>query len=456
MHGGKVNEMNAKCNNKDGFYPHYIKRVDENFYLYNVITNGIFLLEQQEYDILISDTRIEDIQNDDIKKFLEDNFIIITEENKKYLEKLYQKAVLKKKSMNATSLTLMISQACNLRCKYCYGDGGEYSNMGYMTYEVAKNAVDFFVSNTEEQKLNICFFGGEPLLNFELIKKVVEYAANIGKMNNREFTYSMTTNATLITPEIEQFIKENKFSVTVSMDGTRRTNDANRYYANKIGAYNDINSKTVNLKNNITVRATVAPPNLDVDENLKHIIEDLKYKRVAWAEADNLLSGLDYEILCEFTMKLYDRLEKMIKDGNIKEVKKYHSFINILKKFNHDGIRSKGCGSGTNMMAVDIDGKIYPCHRFVGLDEAVLGNVSCREITNTEFYSQVELSKFEKCKTCLARSVCGGGCINENYFASGYINEPSENHCKFRVKTVDRLLELFIHMSEEEKKLLLE
>ena len=169
MHGGKVNEMNAKYNNKDGFYPHYIKRVDENFYLYNVITNGIFLLEQQEYDILISDTRIEDIQNDDIKKFLEDNFIIITEENKKYLEKLYQKAVLKKKSMNATSLTLMISQACNLRCKYCYGDGGEYSNMGYMTYEVAKNAVDFFVSNTEEQKLNICFFGGEPLLNFVFV-----------------------------------------------------------------------------------------------------------------------------------------------------------------------------------------------------------------------------------------------------------------------------------------------
>ena len=448
--------MNLLCNDKTGYYPHYIKELDGSFYLYNIITNGIFLIEPQEHDILIGKADINTVENVDIKRFFEDNFIIITEKNKKYLDELYQKAISKKKSLNATSLTLMVSQACNLRCKYCYGDGGEYSNKGLMSYEIAKNAVDFFVSNTDEKRLNICFFGGEPLLNFDLVKKVVEYTKDIASLRDKEFTYSMTTNATLITPEAEQLIKENKISLTVSMDGKKETNDINRYYANKKGVYDDINSKTINLKNYIIVRATIAPPNLNLDENLLHIIKDLKYKKVAWAEADNLLSEDDYNVLLEYTMKLYDRLEKMIKEGRLEEVKKYHSFVNVLRKFNHDGIRSKGCGSGTNMMAVDIDGKIYPCHRFVGIENAVLGDVCTGELASTDFYSDVELANFEKCKYCLARSVCGGGCINENFFANSYINEPSEKHCNYRIKLVDRLLEIYICMSEEEKQILLD
>lgn len=443
--------MNIADSNKEVFYPHYIKKVDDNYYLYNVITNGIFMIDQQEYDVLVGNTSLDEA-DDDIKKRFIDNFIIVTEENKKILEEMYQKVVSNKKSLNASSLTLMVSQACNLRCKYCYGDGGEYSNKGLMTYKVAKDAVDYFVSSTDEKKLSICFFGGEPLLNFELIKKIVEYT---NEMQDRQFSYSMTTNATLITPEIEEFIKKYRFYITVSMDGTKTTNDANRYYANRKGAYDDINSKTVNLRNNITVRATVAPPNLDVYENMKHIIEDLKYRSVAWAEADNLLSEEDYQSALDSTIKLYDFLEKKIKEGDVKEVKKYHSFINTLSKFDHDGIRSKGCGSGTNMMAVDIDGKIYPCHRFVGLKDSVLGDVSSNEMGNEDFYSKVDLEKFEKCDTCLAHSICGGGCINENYYANGYINEPSDKHCKFKVKTVDRLLELYIRMSEEDKQQLL-
>lgn len=447
--------MEKLIDDKVGYYPYYIKKVDGQFYLYNIFTNGIFLLDQGEYDILNGDTDIDAPENMDVKKHFADNFILITAENKKQLEDIYEKVISKRKRLNATSLTLMVSQACNLRCKYCYGEGGEYSNRGLMSYEVAKSAVDFLVSNTEEEKLNVCFFGGEPLLNYELVKKVVEYTKMIAQSSSRKFTYSMTTNATLITPEIEQFIKENKISITVSMDGNKETNDANRYYADKRGAYDDINAKTSNLKDYITVRATIAPPNLNIDDNMRHIIEDLGYKRVAWAEADNLLSENDYSVLFEYTVKLYDRLELMIKEGKLQEVKKYHSFINTLRKFNHDGIRSKGCGSGTNLMAVDIDGKIYPCHRFVGVEQAVLGDVCTGQLSNQNFYSEVELANFKKCKGCAARSVCGGGCINENFFANSFINEPSEKHCTYRIKVVDKLFDIYIRLSEDVKKVLL-
>ncbi|GFI22440.1 anaerobic sulfatase-maturating enzyme [Lachnospiraceae bacterium] len=448
--------MNSLLNNRKGFYPHYIKELDNEIYLYNIITNGIFLLNQQEYKALVGNIDINNEQNKEIKNFFEENFIIITDKNKKILDKLYQKTISSKKGLNATSLTLMVSQACNLRCKYCYGDGGEYSHKGFMSYEIAKRAVEFFVDQTQEKKLNICFFGGEPLLNYDLVKRIVDYTKDIAIIKEKEFTYSMTTNATLITPEIEQFIQKNKISITVSMDGTKETNDINRYYANKKGAYDDINAKTVNLKNFITIRATIAPPNLNIEENLVHIIEELQYKRTAWAEADNLLSESDYEVLFEHTMKLYDRFEQMLKEGKITEVKKYYSFVNVLRKFYHDGIRSKGCGSGTNMMAVDIDGKIYPCHRFVGVEASILGDVCAKEMNDTKFYLQAELANFEKCKYCLARSICGGGCVNENFFANNFINEPSKKHCDYRINIVDRLLEIFIHMSDKEKQLLLD
>lgn len=150
-----------------------------------------------------------------IQKDFVDSNLMVTEENQKfYLD--YLSAKKEKDGFNPTSLTLMVSQECNLRCIYCYGNGGEYNKRGLMNFEVAKQAVDFLVKNSKSNDLSVVFFGGEPLLNFTLMKQVVEYCNTI---SSKAFKYSITTNGLLINPEVENFLLENKFTIQISMDG---------------------------------------------------------------------------------------------------------------------------------------------------------------------------------------------------------------------------------------------
>ncbi len=199
-------------------------------------------------------------------------------------------------------------------------------------------------------------------------------------------------------------------------------------------------------------RATMAPPNLAVSESVNHLVDEFGFESVAWAEADNLLAEKDYEYIKDSTFALIDYMEELIKDKQYKKVTKYHSFLDLLRNFDSDGIRSKGCGAGSNMMAVDINGKIYPCHRFVGIEASIIGNVYSKGIENEDFYSNVDLNNFEKCQLCIAKSICGGGCINENYYASGNITEPSEKSCTFKIEIVNRVLDVYIQLNEEDKR----
>lgn len=443
----------VKHNDKVGkYYPYLIKNIDEKYYFYNITTNAVFLMDDQAYNILVGDHNPEEEAYADTIQFLKDNLILVTPENDNKLEEIYSQVVKNKKSLNATALTLMISQECNLRCKYCYGKDGEYSNKGKMDFSIAQKAIDYFVDQAPSDILSICFFGGEPLLNFNLMKDVIDYAREIEKKTDKKFTFSMTTNATLINEDIRAFINQNKISITVSIDGAREMNDTNRFYANKRGVYDDIKNNTLGVNTYMIARATIAPPNLDVLKSITHLVEEFNFRSVAWAEADNLLSDEDYIMVKKSTLALIDKLERLIKDGQYELVKKYHSFMNMLDKFDSDGIRSKGCGAGSNLMAVDIDGKIYPCHRFVGVEASIIGDVTDDKKENVDFYSVVDLVNFEKCQSCIAKSICGGGCINENYYATDSINEPSEKHCKFRVEIVDRMLEVYIRLDEDSKK----
>lgn len=406
----------VKQNDKtDKYYPYLIKNIDDSYYFYNITTNAVFLMDDQAYNILVDGHNPEEEVYSDTIQFFIDNFILVTPENDRKLEQIYSKVVKNKKSLNATALTLMISQECNLRCKYCYGKDGEYSNKGKMDFSIAKRAINYFLDQAPSDKLSICFFGGEPLLNFDLIKEVVAYTREIEKKTEKKFTFSMTTNATLINDEIREFIKEINMSMTVSIDGAREMNDANRFYANKHGIYDDIRKNISDINTYMIARATLAPPNLDVLKSVTHLVEEFGFISVAWAEADNLLSEEDYKMVKESTLSLIDKLERRINDGQYELVRKYHSFMNMLKKFDSDGIRSKGCGAGSNLMAVDIDGKIYPCHRFVGAETFIVGDVMDGKNGNTDFYSVIDLVNFEKCQSCIAKSICGGGCINENY-----------------------------------------
>ncbi len=439
-------------NKTDKYYPYLIKNIDGSYYFYNITTNAIFLMDDQAYSILVEEQNPEEDIYSETINFFKDNYILVTPENDNKLKEIYSQVVKKKKSLNATGLTLMICQECNLRCKYCYGKDGEYSNKGKMDFSIAKKAIDYFVDQAPSDTLSICFFGGEPLLNFGLMKKVVSYVREVENKTNKKFTFSITTNATLINETIKAFIEENKIGMTVSIDGTREMNDANRFYANKNGTYIDVKNNISGIKTSMIARATIAPPNLDLSNSITHLVEEFSFRSVAWAEADNLLSDEDYKVIKKSTLELIDKLEGLIKEERYELVKKYHSFINMLKKFDSDGIRSKGCGAGSNLMAVDIDGKIYPCHRFVGVGKFVVGDVTVGNKGNTDFYSVIDLVNFEKCQSCIAKSICSGGCINENYCSTESINEPSEKHCKYIVEIVDRMLEVYIRLDEASKK----
>ncbi len=232
----------------DKYYPFVIKNIGDDFFYYNITTNAVFQMDDDAYALLVDDQNPEDFANTDTIRFFEDNYIIKTSENIAKLEEIYSKVVKNKKSLNAKSLTLMISQECNLRCTYCYGEDGEYSNKGKMNFETARKAIDFFAGQSPSDKLSICFFGGEPLLNFELMKKVIAYVKNIEEKAGKTYTFSMTTNGTLINQEISDFIEENKISLIISIDGNKEMTDANRFYGNKKGAYEVIKKKYYQLE----------------------------------------------------------------------------------------------------------------------------------------------------------------------------------------------------------------
>ncbi|WP_251862334.1 radical SAM protein [Clostridium sp. Marseille-Q2269] len=440
---------------KSKFYSYDIIYENEKKYLYNIITSGIFTLDNTACNILENNVD-EKINNEEYKetlKFMKENFIIQTDENDVKLKELYDKIASNKKEMNASSLVLMVTQDCNLRCTYCYGVNGVYNHKGVMDENTAKKAIDYFIKYSSDEKLNICFFGGEPLLNFKLIKKLVEYAKVLEKKNNKKIGFSMTTNGTLINKEIEEFIIQNRIYTTISIDGDKEIQNSNRFYDNKKGCYDQVIKNTEQLRktNLLTARATISPKNSDILHNVDHLI-DIGFKKVAWAPALNLLNDEDMENIVQGQKEVILKVEKCIKKGDFDRAKKYLTVIDMLNKVKSDGLRTKGCGSGTNIMAVNIEGNIYPCHRFVGNEFMRLGNIrNDIPCENDSFYSNVGLKEFEKCATCLSRNICAGGCINENFEMNQDIRIPPEKLCKSNKQIAREIIKLYIRLDNEQK-----
>ena len=436
------------------FYPYEVIQEEGQKYLYNVITSGIFLMDNLSSDVL-ENKILEGTDNEyyEAIEYMKEKFIIRTKDNDTKLNDIYTKIAGTKKEMQPSSLVLMISQDCNLRCTYCYGTNGEYSHKGLMDYKTAKSAVDYFVKYAKGDKLNICFFGGEPLLNFSLIKEIIKYANEVGSKLNKTFTFSMTTNATLIDQMIEEFIIQNKIALTISIDGDRTIQNSNRYYANKKGSYDEVIKNTERLRksNHVTARATITPQNLNILYNVDHLI-DVGFNRVAWAPALNLLSNDDIEKLAQGQKEVVIKVGKCIETGDYIRAKKYLTIINMLSKINSDGLRTKGCGAGTNMMAVNIEGSIYPCHRFVGNEFMGIGNIYIDEpCQNNNFYTKVSLKEFEKCSSCIGRNICVGGCVNENFEANHDISIANDKHCNYYREVAREVIKLYIRLGTDEK-----
>lgn len=445
--------MSLNLRTQDKFFPYKIKNVNGTNYLYNILTNAVFEMDSDGEKVFVQNKDIEAYP--ELKKFCEHNYILRTEDNIRFIEQVYKKSVEQKHSGKIKGMTLMVSQRCNLRCRYCYGDEGEYQNQGEMDLETAIKALKTLLKETDKKDVFICFFGGEPLMNYKLIRDFISYVEDNSNFD-RNIHYSMTTNLTLLNSEIRDYIKAKSIKLTVSLDGDKKSNDSNRCYKDGTGIYDKVVKNINELGKQVLVRSTICPQNLDINQSVRHLTETLEFPRVAWAEADNLLSDEDYKVITDSYIALIDYIDELIKACKYNEVKKYHMFCNTLMKFSKDGIRVKGCGAGNNMFTVDIDGRLYPCHRFVGLKDFVIGDVNKQEYDNDkEFLIGWDLANFSECLTCIARNSCGGGCVNQNYYSTGSIKKHSEANCNY-IRTIhERILESYISLNDEAKKALI-
>ena len=323
------------------------------------------------------------------------------------------------------SLCLHISHDCNMRCSYCFAGTGSYEHRrSLMSFETGKRAIDFLLEQSGPIKnLELDFFGGEPLLNFDVVKKLVEYGREAEKVKKKNIRFTITTNGTLLDDDAIAFINENMSNAVLSVDGRKCVNDSVRFYEDGSGTYDDILPKYKKLIESRTsdwyVRGTYTQKNKDFAADVLHLadagFENISVEPVV-LDADDPLALSEYDIpaLCAE----YDRLAaEMIRRNENGEGFAFFHFMIDLDAGPCVYKRVKGCGSGSEYIAVTPDGDLYPCHQFAGYPEYKMGNLYEKTFDKNiqSKFAGCNIMSMEHCKNCWAKYYCGGGCAANSY-----------------------------------------
>ncbi len=378
-----------------------------------------------------------------------------------YTDDVYEDYVeeFKERDTVVKALCLNIAHDCNLRCKYCFADEGEYhGRRALMSEEVGKAALDFLIKNSGSRKnLEVDFFGGEPLMNWEVVKRIVEYGRSIEKEYDKNFRFTLTTNGTLLNDEILEFANKEMGNIVLSIDGRKEVNDKMRPLKGGQGTYDTIVPKFKKVAESrhqlrYFVRGTFTHNNLDFFEDVKHLA-DLGFKQisvepvVAKPEDWYAIKDEDIPYLCE----QYDKLAKFYierhKEGN------GFSFFH----FNIDleggpcvAKRLSGCGSGCEYLGVTPWGDLYPCHQFVGNEDFIMGNVY-DGITRPDLrklFKESNVYSRPECQKCFARYYCSGGCAENAYNFNGDINTTYKTGCELQRKRIECAIMIKAALSE--------
>lgn len=346
------------------------------------------------------------------------------------------------------ALCLHIAHDCNLKCKYCFAEEGEYhGKRELMSSEVGKKAIDMLIKASGTRKnLEVDFFGGEPLMNFDVVKEIVEYARGLEKDYNKNFRFTITTNGILLNDEIMDYINKNMHNVVLSIDGRKEINDKMRPRAGGQGSYDNIVPKFQKLaesrnQTDYYVRGTFTRNNLDFASDVMHLA-DLGFKQIS-VEPVVADDCEDYAIRKEdlpAIFKEYDNLANLILERrkNGQWFNFFHFMIDltggpcVIK-------RLVGCGSGTEYLAVTPNGDLYPCHQFAGRPEFKMGTVNTG-VVNTEIRKNFEnCNVYSKpaCKECWAKFYCSGGCVANSFNCHGDLISPYEIGCEMQKKRIE-------------------
>ncbi|MDE5803592.1 MAG: thioether cross-link-forming SCIFF peptide maturase [Lachnospiraceae bacterium] len=368
----------------------------------------------------------------------------------------------KKRETVVKALCLHIAHDCNLACEYCFAGEGEYhGRRALMSLEVGKKALDFLVANSGNRvNLEVDFFGGEPTMNWQVVKDLVEYGRSLEEPHHKKFRFTLTTNGVLLNDEILEFANREMSNIVLSIDGRKEVNDKMRPFRGGQGSYDTIVPKFLKVaesrnQTNYYVRGTYTHGNLDFSKDVLHLA-DLGFEQISVepvvAEAKDwyAIKEEDIPVLKEEYDKLAVELIKRRKEG--RGFNFFHFMID-LEGGPCVAKRLSGCGSGTEYLAVTPWGDLYPCHQFVGQEAFLMGNVY-DGIVNTALRDEFKCCNVyakEKCKKCFAKFYCSGGCAANSYNFHGNINDAYDIGCELQRKRIECAVMIKAALAEGEE-----
>lgn len=396
----------------------------------------ISMFEASNRDTVISKTaeKYKDISLDEIEECYA-QVAGLKESGKLFTEDTFEPiaGTLKAKTSGVVkALCLHIAHTCNLNCSYCFASQGKYhGERALMSFDVGKRALDFLIENSGTRRnLEVDFFGGEPLMNFDVVKKLVEYARSIEKERNKNFRFTLTTNGVLVDKDVIDFANREMSNVVLSLDGRKEVHDRYRVDYSGNGSWDKIVPKFQEFVKarggkNYYMRGTFTHANPDFLEDIKTMLDlgftELSMEPVVAAEGDPAaLTEADKPIV----LKQYEELARLMlkRDKEGRPFTFYHYMID-LKGGPCIYKRISGCGSGTEYMAVTPWGDLYPCHQFVGDEKFKLGDI-WKGVDNTAVqneFASCNVYAREDCRDCWARLYCSGGCAANAYHSTGSV-----------------------------------
>ena len=369
-----------------------------------------------------------------------------------FAEDIYENYIFdfKKRKTVVKALCLHIAHDCNLGCKYCFAEEGEYhGRRALMSLETGKKALDFLVKNSGSRvNLEVDFFGGEPLMNWDVVKELVLYGRSLEEPNNKKFRFTLTTNGVLLNDEIMEFANKEMANIVLSIDGRKEVHDKMRPFrgGSNLSSYDVIVPKFQKVAEsrdqmNYYVRGTFTHCNLDFSKDVLHLA-DLGFKQISVepvvAKPEDFYAIQDEDI--PVLKEEYDKLAKAMLERR-KEGKAFNFFHFMIDLEGGPCVakRLSGCGSGTEYLAVTPWGDLYPCHQFVGNEDFLMGNVDdgiVRDDIRYEF-KQCNVYAKEKCRKCFAKFYCSGGCAANSYNFHGKITDVYEVGCELQRKRIE-------------------
>lgn len=449
---------------------------------YNIVldtaSGSVHVVDDVAYDIiaLYENTPKEEIVKEitskyakdgvDEKEVLEclDDVKSLIDDGKLFTVDAYENLAIdfKNKSKVVKALCLHIAHTCNLNCEYCFASQGKYhGDRALMSFEVGKQAFDFLIKNSGTRRnLEVDFFGGEPLMNFEVVEKLVAYARSIEKQYNKNFRFTLTTNGMLIDDHVIDFCNREMSNVVLSLDGRKEVHDKFRVDYLGQGSYEKILPKFKKLVDarggkDYYMRGTFTHFNTDFTNDIFHMADlgftELSMEPVVCPPGDKYaLTQEDLPIIKEQYEILAKEMLKREKEG--RGFTFYHYMLD-LKNGPCIYKRITGCGSGTEYMAVTPWGDLYPCHQFVGEEKYKLGNVF-DGVTNESAQDEFRVCNAyarKECKDCWARLYCSGGCAANSYHATGKISGVYEYGCELFKKRIECAVMMQVAREEDKE-----